>query len=125
MTNAKLIERARRYKALRAEAAQLTNEATEVGQGIVKELDRRKENVVDHDGLRITKTERFKVELDPAALKARVKPSVFKRVVTSVVERQAVAVEVKAGNMEQADVDACTTRTPSAAYPVITDREAA
>lgn len=120
MTNAKLIERALRYKGLRAMADSAKKAATTEGEAIITELRRRNVAEVDHDGVHITKTARTITTYDADILKAQVKPSVFRRVVRMEIDREALALEVKAGNISSEERKACATSTTSAAYPVIT-----
>lgn len=121
MTNAKLIERARRYAELkRTEKAAKADAAVE-STAVLAELERRKVSEVVHDGVTVSRRQGNLAEVDPKALRARLTRSVVGRVIGWKVDREVLKAEVKAGRVDQADVDACTTFTPKAAYIDVDD----
>lgn len=120
-----LVLRARRYAELKAQARALEAEAHTERDAVVAELATRGAKRLEHAGVRVTVTARRQTEYDAVALKARVKPSVFRRLTRVVVSHEAVKEGLEAGLVSAADVEACSTVTFSTPWPVVSELEKA
>lgn len=122
LSNAKLIERARRYKELKAAAEKLDEAAKVERDAVIAELDRREVRTFEHAGVTVTKGQRTTTVYDPVAVKAKVKPSVWRRLVQVKVDHKTVVAEVEAGRLTHELLEGCSTRVRGAAYPVVTEK---
>jgi len=119
LTNDELAALAREYNAEKATEAAAKARKQDLGRQIVTELNRRKKDRLEVDGVRITKkastTTTYSVDRLKATLKRRA--GRFLKV-----DGRALADAVKAGDITAAEKAACIeSSSPGSAYPDITE----
>ena len=106
LNNDQLVDEALRYRALGAEVRKITEERDGVQDAIVAELRQRRRTDFTHRGIKVSiVTKRL---YDVAALGERIGARLLGRVTRRVVDGKALAVEIKAGRIDEADIEACS-----------------
>jgi len=120
-----LFDRVRRHADLKAQAKELAADADAVRDEIVAELLSRGAKAVERDGVKVTLVQREKRIFDVDALKARIKPALFRKVTSTVVDLAAVKRERDAGRLSDDDVFNTSIVEVSTPYITVTEKKPA
>lgn len=122
MKESEILERARRYGAIKAQAEKLAKDARAEAEALDAEFRRRSSTSLGVGGATVTMKGRRQIDIDVDVLReGGAKPALLKRITKVVVVRDAAETEVKAGKLARELLDLASTVTESARWPVVTD----
>lgn len=125
MSTKALVAKALEFESNRKKKQKYDNKRKKFQTEIITELKRRRVRSTTPETeagvpVKITLVQPERVNYDPDQLKDRLTPSKFRRVTKTVVDPDALAAEVQAGNIDVKDVEACSYVTETAPYINVT-----
>lgn len=125
LSDSQVLEHARRYHELRAQAKAIEEDAKRKHRDpIIAELQRRGATQIKGQDLTVTMTSKTTVNYVYEKARTRLAEPVLRRVRRWVIDKDVMRAEIKAGRVSEADAAACADTKTSDPYLVVTPKAA-